>query len=67
MTFGSNSVPLRYWETLGQCAVDLLTRQNVGELPVPEEGGYHVVFTLEKPLPELFLTVEEETGWKFCS
>ena len=61
VTFGSNSVPLRYWETFGQCAVDLLTRQNVGELPVPEEGGYHVVFTLERPLPELFLTTEEET------
>ena len=61
LTFGPNSVPLHYWESSAQNAYDLLAKQNTGLTPVPEEGRFFAVFTLETPLKKVLFTTEEET------
>ena len=61
LTFGPNSVPLHYWESGAQNAYDLLSKQNTGLSPVPEDGSFYAVFTLENPLEKVFFTTEEET------
>ena len=61
LTFAPNCVPVNYWEASAVSAIDLLTKNDTGALPVPESGEYYAVFTVESPLEKLFFITEEET------
>jgi len=60
LSFGPNCVPLNYWEAGIQDAFDLVSKRDVGLHPVPEEGAFFAVFTLENPLEKVFFTTEED-------
>jgi len=66
LTFGPNCVPLHLWESEMLTAFDLIEKRNVGSNPVPDEGEYHAVFTVESPLEELFFTTEEDALVRGC-
>ena len=61
LSFDLNCVPLNYWENSPLSAIDLLTQNNVGALPIPENGEYYCIFTTQSPLEKLVFTTEEET------
>ncbi|MBQ9337749.1 MAG: hypothetical protein IJS14_10690 [Lentisphaeria bacterium] len=61
LTFGPNCVPLYYWESSIQDAFDLISKRNAGLHPVPDEGEYSAVFTLEDLPGKMLFTTEEET------
>jgi hypothetical protein len=60
LSFSPNSVPLNYWEVSAISAFDLLAKNNTGSVPVPENGEYHAVFTVDSTLQEVFFTTDEE-------
>ena len=59
LSFGPNCVPLNYWESNIQDAFDLISKRNAGLHPVPDEGEFWAVFTLESPLEKVWFTTEE--------
>ena len=66
LTLGPNSVPLHYWEASAQSGTDLISKQNIGLFPVPDEGEYYAVFTLNGLPEKVYFTTEESSLSRGC-